>query len=658
MLSDIDKYSDDIEFLFTLYAAELIRLGMQKSSSGKIFTFFQMGIASASDAILADFRRDLTKTVSNAIASAVNISQAKNDVLFKEVAKRAAGKHKSINVAEVLNQKLSGETLSKRIWKIADGFKEQIELTIDLGIREGKSAQEVATQLKKYLNEPDKLFRSVRDEHGELKLSKAAKSYHPGAGVCRSSYQNALRLSRTAMNRSYHLADYERWNQMDFIVGFHVARGSNYPCPLCDSLVGDYPKDFTFLGWHPNCYSDDTEVLTDQGWKLFADLRGERILSLNPQTRDIEYVNYIAHIERDYMGEMIHFYNHSLDMMVTPDHPIFYLNQYTQEANSDKIAKDFSNGNGAFLRTCEYVGNDISLINIGGHTIRFDLFAEFMGYYLADGSVSLKRTNQMFIAASAEKSPDSYSRINTLLGLLPFKFTPVRSGFYMRDADLYKYLLQFGKSPDKYIPGEIKGASRRQIGIFLNAFIRCDGHVRSYKSFIGNRGTVFNSKKQERTYFTTSVKMAADLGELILKTGNRPSYSENKCAGTKHKFSNGIYTINNNNLVIRECYSKTATVFYKEMVPYSGLVYDVQLERNHVMYVRRNGKCVWGSNCMCIATPIISDAPLGHEDQASNGVSTPDKFNNWIADNEERIEAMRERGTLPWFLLENEKYFR
>jgi hypothetical protein len=66
----------------------------------------------------------------------------------------------------------------------------------------------------------------------------------------------------------------------------------------------------------------------------------------------------------------------------------------------------------------------------------------------------------------------------------------------------------------------------------------------------------------------------------------------------------------------------------------------------------------WHPNCMCIATPIISDAPLGYEDQATNGVESPGKFNDWITDNEERIEAMRERGTLPWFLLENEKYFK
>lgn len=54
--------------------------------------------------------------------------------------------------------------------------------------------------LRNYLQHPDVLFRRVRDQHGILRLSQAAKDYHPGQGVYRSSYKNARRLTATETN--------------------------------------------------------------------------------------------------------------------------------------------------------------------------------------------------------------------------------------------------------------------------------------------------------------------------------------------------------------------------------------------------------------------------------------------------------------------------
>ena len=43
--------------------------------------------------------------------------------------------------------------------------------------------------------------------------------------------------------------------------------------------------------------------------------------------------------------------------------------------------------------------------------------------------------------------------------------------------------------------------------------------------------------------------------------------------------------------------------FEKEYVFYNGKVYDVELEKNHILYVNRNGKSVWSGNCRCIILP-------------------------------------------------------
>lgn len=159
-------------------------------------------------------------------------------------------------------RKQAGLNLSDRVWKYTGAFKDEIETAIDLGIRSGKSAAEISRDVRSYLQNPDKLFRRVKDEYGKLHLSKAAKAYHPGTGVYRSSYMNARRLAVTETNIAYRTADYIRQQQLDFIVGIRIVLSNNHNCKgvpagmffdICDSLQGNYPKDFKFTGWHPHC---------------------------------------------------------------------------------------------------------------------------------------------------------------------------------------------------------------------------------------------------------------------------------------------------------------------------------------------------------------------------------------------------------------------
>lgn len=151
-------------------------------------------------------------------------------------------------------RKIKGLNLSDRVWKYTNQYKGELELGLDLGIKDCKSAAELSRDLRKYLVEPNKLFRRVRDERGELVLSKNARKYNPGQGVYRSSYKNAMRLTRTEINMAYRSADHEQRSKLDFVVGFEVKRSNrHFDCPVCESLKGKYPKDFKFVGWHPQC---------------------------------------------------------------------------------------------------------------------------------------------------------------------------------------------------------------------------------------------------------------------------------------------------------------------------------------------------------------------------------------------------------------------
>jgi|GEM_PF-1868943 len=136
---------------------------------------------------------------------------------------------------------------------------QHIETSLAEGLAEGRSAAELSRTIRQDLREPARLYRRVRDKNGILQLSKPAKAYHPGAGVYRSSYKNALRLTRTEINVSYAEADFERWQRLDFVIGYEVRLSNNHTCnghpftDICDELAGRYPKWFKFTKWHPQC---------------------------------------------------------------------------------------------------------------------------------------------------------------------------------------------------------------------------------------------------------------------------------------------------------------------------------------------------------------------------------------------------------------------
>ncbi len=156
-------------------------------------------------------------------------------------------------------RKENGMNLSSRVWNLSEQYKHELEEAITAAIAPGTSAMSLAAQVKKYLKEPDKRFRRIKEkmEDGTIKwhLSKNAKAYHPGQGVYRSSARNAQRLARTEINMAYRTAEQERWKQFDFVVGYEVKTTQNghHVEDMCDMLAGKYPKDFKFTGWHPQC---------------------------------------------------------------------------------------------------------------------------------------------------------------------------------------------------------------------------------------------------------------------------------------------------------------------------------------------------------------------------------------------------------------------
>lgn len=182
--------------------------------------------------------------------------QKELDLLKQEAVSAARGK----TASTFINEKRGGFTISDRVWRASAAAKKEMEVIIQNAIKEGLSADDIAGKLKSYLNEPDKLFRRVKNKDtGKLEWSEAAKKYHPGSGVYRSSYKNAMRLARTEVNMAYRTAQWEQFKDDPTVIGFEVKLSNNHTLngepfhDICDELEGRYPKTFKFTGWHPQC---------------------------------------------------------------------------------------------------------------------------------------------------------------------------------------------------------------------------------------------------------------------------------------------------------------------------------------------------------------------------------------------------------------------
>lgn len=319
-LRRIKIYQRQIDKIYQSLIDEGARIvaGVNNLESNKPFAFGDYPATKGRvDKLINQYRKQIEICVVNGIRAEWELANDKNNSLVESLfggagdnipqdkLRRFLSNNETAREA-FLTRKDNGMNLSDKVWRYSDDFKSEIEMGLDIGLRERKNAQEMARDLKQYLRHPDKLFRRVRNEYGILHLSKNARNFHPGQGVYRSSYMNARRLAATETNMAYRTADYERLQQMDFVVGVEIHLSNNHTCKgrdgiarpftdICDDLQGKYPKDFKFTGWHPHCRCFATSIL-----KTDTEVDADTQKILNNEPLDGESVNKVSDVPKEF----------------------------------------------------------------------------------------------------------------------------------------------------------------------------------------------------------------------------------------------------------------------------------------------------------------------------------------------------------------------
>lgn len=204
------------------------------------------------DGLMADYASQMNNLIYSGTSNEWKASNLMQDLLATKVLKsydfeKEGNKYNryfqsnSAALKAFQNRADNGMNLSAKLWNQSEELKKELECTISTAIDKGQSAVTLSKQLSRYLSD----FQSMKADYTE-KFGHAVN--------CRDCQYASMRLARTEINMAYREAEQLRWKQFDFILGYEVKLSKRHPAPdICDDLKGKYPKDFKFVGWHPNC---------------------------------------------------------------------------------------------------------------------------------------------------------------------------------------------------------------------------------------------------------------------------------------------------------------------------------------------------------------------------------------------------------------------
>lgn len=470
------------------------------------------------------------------------------------------------------------------------------DLIVDVGEEIRQKIRTIVTEEYNQGSNPQKMAKRITDEISTIKNKRART------------------IARTEVARTSTISDYiiaKERGATHYTVDCRSTR-----CNVCkerycktNKTGGDveYEIDDTdnLPPLHPNSYHKDTQVFTEHGWKYIAELTGdEKLLSLNPDDDILEFIKPVK-LFKHKEPELVHMYNKWFDVCVTPDHDCF-IHQRRDGGKSGryyepqfrKPSELTSESN--FVRCVDTDRESPESININGLEFEPSDFAFFMAWYISEGSVlhdvekAQKRKYPVFIAQQISENREIIQPVfEKMCDYLGLKMNITKNSFVIYSKELYDYLLPLGYSHEKYIPSEVFTLSKECLNIFLDNYVRGDGHERTH----GRYNSV------ERSVFTSSVRLRDDLSYLILLCGYCPSISLHSHKGTVVEHRNGTYTQNYDLYGIRINSSKYASYsgLTVDVIPYDDYTYCVELPKYHTLWVMRNGKTSWNGNCRCSA---------------------------------------------------------
>lgn len=271
-------------------------------------------------------------------------------------------------------------------------------------------------------------------------------------------------------------------------------------------------------------FSADTQILTDRGWLAYDEVtERDRLATIHPDSGVLEYQHPTARYEAQYHGPMVRISGRHAEILVTPHHPM-WTKVIPDPRRKPREAPVFSWCPAGeldwrcreFLTGATDAGKELlSLAEEGLPELPMDLFLEFLGFQLSDGSNYFHKKRGEYQTTIRQNKLHVAAIIRRCLGQLPFhhwEWGPSKKGtisWTISKKALYHWLVEHtGRgSEGRRVPSLLFSLSPRQIDIFLSAFQAGDGTTRKNRAY------------PHFLLITTSRQLADDLQRLAVHAG-------------------------------------------------------------------------------------------------------------------------------------------
>ena len=397
----------------------------------------------------------------------------------------------------------------------------------------------------------------------------------------------------------------------------------------------------------PGCYSEDTEMLTLEGFKGIDQIKDtDKIATINKQGV-IEYHFPCYIFKYDYEGKLIHFQNKSTDLLVTPNHRM-YFKKYPYK--KELIFQDAESLNPTFYikRNGDWKGEDekyftpplpdpiykseninrkrIDTVRNELINIPIDNWLDFLGWWLSEGST--EKSSSGYAVKITQIKKEYLKDIHNCLKNLKVKYSYNHKDFKFHSKQFVQYLKTFGNCKNKFVPAWIKNLPPKRQIVFLTSLFKGDG------SF---------EKGKFRKYYTTSAHLRDDVLEMLLKCNL--ACSTHVVERKDIKMPKGNFCKYSKVYVITVGDSLYSKVTKKTKKDYKGRVWCVEVPNNTV-FVIRNGKTAWCGNSLHPNGnyyTVVNDIPLA-ELTKEQLFSAMKPFMKDVAEEESRaLEELKEQ---------------
>lgn len=361
-------------------------------------------------------------------------------------------------------------------------------------------------------------------------------------------------------------------------------------------------EDYSYVD--VNCYSEDTEFWTNEGWKNINDLSNlsplTKVLTFNFNKNVMEYKKINDFVIKEYAGIMFNFKGENSDVLVTPNHRIYHYCRSTKNKNYNWDLENIK------TKEAKDVHKEVMFKTTGDYKEGFSYYnkdlIKLLAWIITEGNYS---KYALSISQSDHYNSEYINEIRSILKRLDIPYRETfrgkrKSNFNGYEFHITKEYASQLKSliPNKTIPNWwITNWNVEDLKILFWTLLKGDGSFRRQRG----KATFVSSKNDELD------KMQMIATKIGIKSS--VSYKDNVIYFKLHRGCN-------------------ATVSKSEEY-YKGRVWCLNVDNNNFL-VRRNGKVCFQGNSL-YPSVMLDEVPVGKATLVRDRVGALECYKNKLA---------------------------